>query len=67
VAADDNKARAGADATRTIHYYALLIAVIGCVNLWIYWVQGGKWSLGLAIFCLVCLAAWLIFARRFVR
>lgn len=62
---DDDKARA--DLTRTIHYYGLLIGAIGCVNLWIYWVQGSKWTLGLAIACFVCLGLWLVFARRFVR
>jgi membrane protein YdbS with pleckstrin-like domain len=67
VSSDDKKAPAGADATRTVHYYALLIGVIGCVNLWIYWVQASKWSLVLAVVCFVCVVAWLIFARRFVR
>ena len=67
MAADDKKTQTGADATRTVHYYALLIGVIGCVNLWIYWVQGSTWSLGLAVVCVVLLVAWLIFARRFVR
>ena len=55
------------DFKRTVNYYALLIGVIACVNLWIYWSTGGTLTLVLAIFCFVCLAAWLVFARRMLR
>lgn len=58
---------AGADATRTVHYYALLIGVVGCVNVWIYWIQASRWSLVLAIVCFVCLVVWLVLARRIMR
>jgi len=55
------------DFKRTVNYYALLIGVIACVNLWIYWSTRGTLTLVLAIVCFVCLAGWLLFARRLIR
>lgn len=55
------------DLSRTVQFYALLIAVVGCANLWIYWAGGSKLSLALGIFAFVCLAGWLVYARKVVR
>lgn len=55
------------DLSRTVQFYALLIAVIGCANLWIYWSGGSKLSLALGIFAFVCLGAWLLYARTVLR
>jgi hypothetical protein len=64
---EDEARRGGYDFTRTVNYYALLIAVIGCVNLWIYWSRGNTLTLVLAVFCFVCVVAWLVVARRVLR
>ncbi len=55
------------DFKRTANYYALLIGVIACVNFWIYWIQGSRLSLLLGIFCVVCVAGWLIAVRRVLK
>jgi hypothetical protein len=54
------------DVKRTVHYYALLIGVIACVNFWTYWLQGSKLTLALACFCVLCLVGWLVVAKRLV-
>jgi hypothetical protein len=64
---EEDSRRGGYDFSRTVNYYALLIAVIGCVNLWIYWSRGSTLTLVLAVFCFVCVVAWLVVARRMVR
>lgn len=65
--ADEKNDRRQHDFNRTINYYALLIGVIACANFWIYWLQGSRLTLGLAIVCLVCLVVWMIVARRLLR
>jgi hypothetical protein len=55
------------DLSRSVNYYALLIGVVACVNFWLYWANGSRLTLGLAIVCLVCLAGWLVAARRILR
>jgi hypothetical protein len=55
------------DLSRTVQFYALLIGVVGCANLWIYWAGGSKLSLALGIFAFVCLAGWLVYAKRVLR
>ncbi len=62
---DDEKTRH--DLNRTVQHYALLMGVIGCVNLWLYWAEGMTLSLWLGIGCFVCLVAWVLFARRSMR
>ena len=59
---DDEKTRH--DLNRTVQHYALLMGIIGCVNLWLYWADGMRLSLWLGIGCFVCLVAWVLFARR---
>ena len=65
--ANEKKSPEKHDFQRTVNYYAMLIGVIACVNFWLYWIQGSKLTLGLAFFCLVCLVAWLLVARRVLR
>ena len=55
------------DFNRTVNYYALLIGVVGCVNLWIYWTTRGRLTLVLAVVCFVCLVVWLVVAKRMLR
>jgi hypothetical protein len=55
------------DLSRTVHYYGLLIGVIGCVNVWIYWANGSIPTLVLAIVCFVALVGWLVYARTVLR
>lgn len=52
------------DVNRAVQHYALLMGVIGCMNLWLYWSEGLRFSLWLAIGCFVCLVAWVLYARR---
>ena len=51
------------DLSRTVQYYGLLIGVIGCVNVWLYWANGSIATLVLAVVCFVALAGWLVYAR----
>ena len=55
------------DLSRTVQYYGLLIAVIGCVNIWIYWINGAIPSLVLGGVCFVALVGWLVYARTVLR
>lgn len=61
------RARRRNDLSRTVQFYSLLIAAVGCANLWIYWVGGSRLSLGLGVVAFVCLAAWLLYARSVLR
>lgn len=45
----------------------MLIAVIACVNFWLYWVQGSRLTLVFAIVCSACVVGWLVVANRIVK
>lgn len=60
---DDQKQQPAPEMRRTISFYAMLMAAVGCVNIWIYWARDNKLSLVVAIVAFVGMVGWLIGAR----
>lgn len=54
-------------ALRIFLQFSLLIALMAGVNLYLYYREGGPFSLIVAIICGIALIGWVIYYKRYVR